>query len=320
MNEALETARYVAERSLWVQIDTRALSRFSRQTFAFDIKVPPWDSFHHFCDHSEDTVAYLLVLDSLNFCFWPPSGKPRWEIRYKTKRLSGYYVLAACLKHAIESGIPITNSQYLAELSLGELIQILGGQGILQLLKQRLKTIHELGNALLNGFGGQAHRLVEAAQGSSIRLSKMLAEKIPSFRDVAEYRGHKVFFYKRAQLFAADLYGAFEGKRWGRFVDVDQLTAFADYKLPQVLHHLGILNYAKTLARKVDHQVNIQAGSPEEIEIRANTIWSVELIRQKLERMGKRLRSFEIDSILWNLGQRQAFKAKPFHRTVTIYY
>jgi hypothetical protein len=101
---------------------------------------------------------------------------------------------------------------------------------------------------------------------------------------------------------------------------MDELTAFADYKLPQVLRHLGIFGYAENLAQKVDQEVNLEPSSPEEVEIRANTIWAVELIRRELVRLGKRFRAFEIDWILWNLGQRAEFRKKPYHRTLTIYY
>jgi hypothetical protein len=74
------------------------------------------------------------------------------------------------------------------------------------------------------------------------------------------------------------------------------------------------------LAARVDGNIQLQPGSPEEVEIRANTIWSVELIRRELEHLGKRLRAFEIDWILWNLGQKEEFREKPYHRTVTIFY
>jgi hypothetical protein len=99
-----------------------------------------------------------------------------------------------------------------------------------------------------------------------------------------------------------------------------ELTAFADYKLPQVLRHAGILTYEAALASKVDRMVHLGPGSPEEVEIRANTVWAVELIKQELKRRGKNLKAFEIDWLLWNLGQREPFRAKPYHRTVSIYY
>jgi len=58
------------------------------------------------------------------------------------------------------------------------------------------------------------------------------------------------------------------------------VTAFADYKLPQVLQHVGILQYSPSLEHKVDNGIFLEAGSPEELEIRENTIWAVELIKR----------------------------------------
>jgi len=320
MWKVLETAENVAEKSRRVRIDKNALVRFSRKLVEDRIKVPPWNCPYHFCGGGEETVSYLLVLDSLNFCFWPAPGKDTWEIEYQSRRLSGYYALAASLKESIESGIPITKAEYLAGLSLDGLKQILGGKGELQLLEHRLKILNELGSLLLEEYGGQAHRLAEGAGESALRLVQLVAEKLPSFQDISEYLGRKVFFYKRAQIFVADLYGAFDGKQWGSFVDIDKLTAFADYKLPQALRHLGILHYARSLAQKVDQKIFLEAGSPEEVEIRANTIRAVELIRKELALMGKGLRAFEVDWILWNMSQAPGFKTKPYHRTVTISY
>jgi hypothetical protein len=320
MDEVLKTAKYVAAKSQAVALDNEALIRFCGKLLQQGIKVPPWDDRYHFCGSKEKMVAYLLVLDSLNFCFWPPSGNLRWEINDELGRLSGYFALAASLKRAVGSGVPIIEAEYLAELSLDQLRQILGGQGVLQLLEDRLKILQELGQVLLEDYGGKAHHLVETAQGSAVKLARLLAAKLSSFRDTADYQNHKTFFYKRAQIFAADLHEAFGSKDWGHFADIDKLTAFADYKLPQVLRELGILRYTRALAQKVDHKILLESGSPEEVEIRANTIWAVELIRQELDRLGKVLRAFEIDHILWHLGQEAVFKKKPYHRTLTIFY
>jgi len=61
----------------------------------------------------------------------------------------------------------------------------------------------------------------------------------------------QVFFYKRAQIFAADVYGAFQGRGMGALVDVGRLTCFADYRLPVVLRVMGVLRYGEGLAAKV---------------------------------------------------------------------
>ncbi|WAC06307.1 MAG: queuosine salvage family protein [Thermodesulfobacteriota bacterium] len=320
MWEVLETAQAVAEKSLHVMLDKQAIINFARKLDKEKVVIPSWNTFYHFDGKKEETIAYLLVLDSINFCFWPSPGNPKWEIEYQSKKLSGYFALAASLKKALESGTPFTNAQYLAELSFTEFKKILGGKGDLQLLESRVRSLNELGQMLMREYHGKAYALVEASAQSALQLARLLADKLASFQDSAEYQGKKAFFYKRAQLFAADLYGALEGKGWGFFHDIVLLTAFADYKLPQVLRHIGVLRYEKSLAQKVDHYTLLEAGSPEEVEIRANTIWAVELIRQELLVRGKNLKAMEIDWILWNLGQHDYYRTHPYHRTLTVFY
>jgi hypothetical protein len=59
------------------------------------------------------------------------------------------------------------------------------------------------------------------------------------FRDEAIFNGEQIFFYKRAQILVADLYGALserqnpiDGKSTPQFTDLEQLTMFADYRVP----------------------------------------------------------------------------------------
>jgi hypothetical protein len=320
MSKVLESARQVAVRSRLVQIDHGLLARFCEELVREGLQIPTWDDAYHFNDGTEETVTYLLVLDTLNACFWPAPGTIRWEIDYDSARLSGYYGLAACLKRAFESEMPIRRADTLARLSQGDLAEVFMGRGTLQLMERRLDALRELGRGLLSNYEGKAHKLVESARGSAVGLAELLANNFSSFRDVAAYQGRKVYFYKRAQIFATDLHAAFGSKGWGRFEDLDELTAFADYKLPQVLRHVGILCYAEQLAHKVDQKILLEAGSAEEVEIRANTIWAVEMIRRELSSGGSPVKAFEVDWILWNMGQADAFRKKPYHRTVTIFY
>lgn len=320
MFEVLESAKKISETSSRVKIDSDALARLGREWLAGGVKAPAWDDVHHFWGGGAETVSYLLVLDSLNFCFWPARGKPRWEIRFGSKMLSGYHALAASLKRAVESGVPITRADYLSEMSQETLSHILGGRGDLQLMERRAGILRELGRFLQWAYEGDARELVEAAGGSAVALARLLGTQLESFRDAAEYKGKQAFFYKRAQVFAADLHGTFRGEDWGDLRDMDQLTAFADYKLPQVLRQLGVLRYERDLARKVDGMILLDPGGAEEVEIRANTIMAVEEIRREMALGGIDLKAFEIDGILWNMGQQERFRGKPYHRVKTIYY
>jgi hypothetical protein len=320
MINIIETTKHVSLNSRLVSINREALSKFCHQILNDGIRVPPWARCCHFFDGGEKTAAYLLVLDSINFCFWAPTGKTLWEIDLKGLRLSGYYALAAALKKAMEDSIPITDPAFLSSVTEKELAGILGGVGELQLMYERAKILRETGERLKNLFHGKTAELISAAGGSSVKLVSILTSYFPSFKDEATHNGRKVFFYKRAQLLAADLHGSFKGMGLGHFGDIDQLTAFADYKLPQVLRHLGIIRYSSELEKMVDFGQLLAPGSVEEVEIRANTIVAIEQIKEVLLGLGRPIRSYEIDWMLWNMGQSSEFKKKPYHRTVSIYY
>jgi hypothetical protein len=320
MPGVLETTRHVVEKSRLVRIEPEALRRLSRELATGSVQIPGWDNAHHFRGDDEATLAYLIALDAMNFCFWPPPGRDKWEISRERSTYSGYYALSVSLKKALESGMPITDARFLASLTIDQMQEVLSGRGVLQLIDQRLENLRELGRVLRENYDGKASKLVAAARCSAVALARLLATNFSSFRDEAEYQGERVFFYKRAQLLAADIHGAFGGKGWGGFGDMEKLTAFADYKLPQVLRHAGVLGYAAPLAERIDGLICLDPGSPEEVEIRANTIWAVELMRQEMERLGRKLMAYEIDWILWNLGQDDEFRQKPYHRTVTIFY
>lgn len=77
-----------------------------------------------------------------------------------------------------------------------------------------------------------------------------------------------MFFYKRAQILAGDIWGAY-GRQTSPhpfgFDDVASLTMFADYRVPQILRARGVLEYSEALARAVDARTELPPGSEEEV-------------------------------------------------------
>jgi hypothetical protein len=145
------------------------------------------------------------------------------------------------------------------------------------------------------------------------------------FRDASVYKGRLVHFYKRAQIFVADIWGAY-----GRptdvnhpyyFHDIDRVTMFADYRIPQILLQVGVLEYSDSLLTKIVNREVIAFGAEEELEIRAATVVAVEMIRDRLkEKKDVSLLAVEIDWLLWNWGEQVKEEIKPHHRTLTIFY
>lgn len=89
-----------------------------------------------------------------------------------------------------------------------------------------------------------------------------------------------MFLYKRAQIFAADLWGAFEGQGYGEFNDIGSITIMADYIVPAVLQQLGVLKYSSNLAKLIKANIEIDSGSEEEVELRACSIYAVERMKE----------------------------------------
>src|SRR5260221_12526800 len=112
----------------------------------------------------------------------------------------------------------------------------------------------------------------------------------------------RVPLYKRAQLMAADLSVALDGRGLGAFSDLDRLTIFADNLVPHVLRVDGVLEYDAELAERIDREELIAAGSAQEVEIRACALHAVELMKVALLRAGRSITAMQLDYILWNRG------------------
>jgi hypothetical protein len=127
----------------------------------------------------------------------------------------------------------------------------------------------------------------------------------------------QVFFWKRAQILAADLAGA----RVRAFKDLGRLTMFADYRVPQILRAEGVLLYSAGLERKVDEKQELPQGQEEEVEIRAATVQAVERLRAAVEDKGVAgITSVHLDWLLWQIGERTKDDLGPHHRTLTVFY
>ena len=84
-----------------------------------------------------------------------------------------------------------------------------------------------------------------------------------------------------------------------------------------MLREIGIFEYSSELIEKNDSKTLLKKGSAEEIEIRANTIWVIELIRKKLESQNIKVSALNINDYLWTIGGKVKTH---FHRTRTTSY
>jgi hypothetical protein len=324
----LETTAPVVAAARSVRIDPDAIARAAERLAALSndgrLVVPAWDKHYHWHDDHGRAVNVTLVLDALNFCFWADPGEDRWKITYEGEVLDGYWALAAAIKRAIdENECPLWDADFLADMDEDDANEIFHPEGIssgrIPMFVTRIANMREVGRVLARKYDGWFGAAIEAAEGSAPALVQRVVQDFPSFDDVTTYNGREVRLYKRAQILASDLYGALDGRGWGDLRDLGQLTAFADYKVPQLLRAEGILVYTPDLAARIASRAELAPECPEEVEIRAATVWGVELLRRAIADRGVSARAFEIDWYLWTLAQGR-HDMEPYHRTRTVFY
>jgi len=309
-----------------VEIDDRAMRRLARSlVHETDLEAEPaqLDPAHHWIEASKsnpnskrDTVAYIVTLDTINF------GSGWFPVLRKRPDCSGYLTIATCLKEHFRLHGP-WSADALKRVDVETCTRLFeqdaDSREIGELMAYFARALRDLGDLLAARFAGDFVALVEAAGGRAARLVE-IATEMPLYRDVADWEGRKVAFYKRAQLLAADLAVTFGGEGPGRFADLDELTIFADNLVPHVLRREGVLRYAHDLAERIDRGELIEVNSREEVEIRACALHAVERMVELLREEDHPTSAQRLDSVLWNRGQRPEMKAHPRHRTRSVYY
>lgn len=317
-NPVREGAAWVMRRARFVRLDREGLEKLAEELRP--LPDPSWVGRYHFRGQEELTLRYLLVLDALNFCFWPPAGFPeafgteRWSVPGpEGEKLTGYYALSFSLARAAQENPKFFQADRLAKVTAAEVREVLGE---IPLISWRVKALREIGALLLRFPSATAFFM--AAKKRAQRVVELLTAHLPMFRDAAVYFGHWIPFYKRAQISVADLWGTFAGKGPGEIHDLSWLTAFADYKLPQILWVKGALRLCPCLAERIRKKEKIAWGSAEEVELRAATVVAVEILVKLLANMGREILPFQVDWLLWNLAQGSL--PLPHHRTLTWAY
>ncbi|HYB12140.1 MAG TPA: queuosine salvage family protein [Myxococcota bacterium] len=311
-----EACAHVVATARHVRIDHDRLAAAAAALAAAGTPPVVYDTRYHHRGTAQSTLAFVVTLDAVNF------GSGWFPHLCKPGSLSGYLTVAGALKQRFDVRGPLS-ARELVEIDDSALAELLGQDLTLppvgELIRLYARALNDLGSFLLERFAGSFEALIEEASGSAARLVDLLAT-MPFYRDVARHAGREVPFYKRAQITASDLAAAFEGQGPGSFEDVDKLTAFADNLVPHVLRHDRILVVESALAEHIAHKALLPAGSPEEVELRAAAVHAVECLVGEIRARGGTTSARALDSALWTRGQNPEVKARPRHRTRTVYY
>lgn len=313
----LQSTADVMRQASHVRINPQAIRRWARET----PDVNPAAKFKRdlFADlpGDRDAIANLILLiSSLNFCFW--SDEPI-EITFRGQTHRGFSAMLISLILAAKHDKNWTKAEHWVSAPLDEIEQVVQGRFRLPLMDRRIQIIRETGQTLIDRFDGKFTSALESVNERAWPLAVLLMTNFDSFRDVGAYGTTPVYFLKRAQICALDLSLAFLSTGRSVLNGLEDLTAFADYRIPQALRHLGILELDESLEHRIEADEEIPKDSPEEVELRAATIRAVDLMTSEYKSAGRRGDAWEIDESLWQLARSDEVTVR-HHRTRTVFY
>jgi hypothetical protein len=316
---------------------------------------------------SERMALYILALDAMNFCFWPTTVSITTETSLSKPYVYEYEDLASTLTaicqadHAVQeadlksvSGNYALSARNLCDMTVATMTRLLIEHHpelkVPPNMEARCTLWNEVGSVLLAQFEGSAMNVIERANGSAVALVELMIDYFPGFCDyvvpsktTSAIQGNIIndipvdglYFLKRAQICVGDWNASLDLQ----LSDMNQLTTFADYRVPQLLRHWKILHYSDSLAAVIDSGKELAMNSPEELSIRAATVTAVELLVQELnskqqqqqqqQQQGdegsgdkKPWTAVATDWYLWQSGERLQAEGKlqPHHRVRTVYY
>ena len=318
--------RFVQTQAL-VEIDEAALKYLASELAAAyggpPVKVLHWlaaapASVQVFINQAnlEEAVSFLTLFHAIGFCYW---GEPRWTFTSYGTTYNGSLALLHSLRENLYhlKNLAANKNTNTDQFSAG-----LGGVNRLCLLPERLAFFRDLTRRLQEG---ELTRLLQ--EEDCLTKAFYIEASYTGFQDTARIdtpQGKVILpFLKRAQLLVSDIDYLMRLKGGGGLPGADMLTAFADYKVPQLLREAGALIYSPELSEKVDTKIELTEDSLDELSIRASTIVAVDKLKRLIAQRGVSLSAAEVDNLLWLKSQKEAqapSSIRPYHRTMTCRY
>lgn len=308
LNKIKNTCKYVVGNSIYVKINYSKLDNFINNIDSSNLKNWILYNPYNILELDIETIInFLLIFESIDYSFW---GQPKWKINTNEGKKDGSEALLyIMLKYVKER-----KSTDFSEMTLEEFKQLLKGNIEIPLLKERYKTIHDISKIVNEKMNGSFYKYIKDINIDT-QLFNTIISNFEAFKDERTYNGKTISFYKLAQLLTSDILHIKEELE-GISVDYSNLIGCADYKIPQTLRALGILEYNEELSNIIDEKKQIEISSKYEVEIRASQLVVIVYIASKLDNA----KSIDINDYLFTYSKKVKDIAKPYHLCRNVNY
>ena len=301
LDKIRSSCQYVADNSKYVKINYDKLDKFISNIDCSNLKnwlmYNPYDLLKI---DVETIINFLLIFESIDYSFW---GQPKWMIDTEEGIKDG----SDALLYVMLKYVNKTKNTDFTKISLNEFKSILKGNVEIPLLEERYKTVVDISKIVNEKMNGNFYKFIKDITLDT-KLFDIIISNFESFKDERKYDGKTIYFYKLAQLLTSDILHIRE-KLEGINVDYSNLIGCADYKIPQTLRALGIIEYNDELSNIIDLKKPIEISSKYEVEIRASQIVVIEYIHNKLININP----IDINDFFFVYSKKVKSIAKPYH-------
>lgn len=308
LNKILSTCEYVTNNSTHIKINNEKIKETIERMK--NIKIEHWllcNPYNLLDLEIEELVNFIIIYGSIDYSFW---GEPKWTIETENGSEDGAFALIKSLLDLKK----YKGHLNFEKITYEEFQKYLTGNIEIPLIKERYKTVLEVSKIINDKMNGNFYKYIKDITKDE-ELFTLIINSFPSFKDKRTYKGKTIYFYKLAQLVTSDILHIREYKEKIK-VDYTHLVGCADYKIPQALRALEILEYDEKLSQLVDNKIELRENSIYETEIRASMIIAIARLKEKLNGIC----SIDINDIIWILSHDKSLNLKPYHRTRTTSY
>lgn len=282
----------------FLNIDDEAIDELAQDLASEEFPLPDWrapvfPTTETASVTASDVIDFLFVGNAINFQFRDYKTGQKFATSYAGTEWSGAFAMWACLKREYDENPAILHGNTLRELTLSDVKQLFESSTDVEvpMIEERHQILTQVGERLTTQYDGRFSNLVEASEprlyADGDGIIDRLVSHFPSFRDSSvvtlnDGTSIEVLFWKRAQLAAGMAYGRFQNQSTFQIQDQDCFTVFVDYNLPNVLRGIGVLDYSNYLSELIDSRNMIEAGSQEEVELRAATVYAADKLLERL--------------------------------------
>ena len=272
----------------------------------------------------EEAIDFVMVADSIDTAFTDFVHHEKFQVDYAGQHWSDSEAEFACIKRALDNGVPFLDGNYLARISREELNKVFEGNIEMPMLDEKLEVLHQVGKVLAEKYDGGFHKFVKSCSpklyDNGNGLIDRLVQEFPRFNDVSMLDGHEIKFYKLPQLGIWMLYCSLHHSGNFRLDDPQKMTAFADYIVPVALRLHGITSYSDKLEQAIHSHQLIPRDSRWEIELRAHCIYATAVLTEEINKLrpaNLQVIIPQIDARFWTHFHTTTW---PHHLTQTIMY